>query len=275
MLWEELTADEFAKAVVDCGRTCVVPMGVLERHGPHLPLGTDMINANYVAARAAEREPAVVFPPWFLGQIFEAKCFPGTITLPPKLLVELMLNIFDEIGRNGFTKIVVYNGHGGNIALVNFLCQCQLAEKKPYQVYTIFYDAGISDADRARLAKEVWTTTDDKHAGENETSLMPAHRPDLVKMDALAGQIGSALGRLDHIKPGGTALGWYADYPEHYAGDAREASAEKGEVFAEAMIDGLARFIGAVKDDTVAAELSDEFFRRERELRGDRKEHKA
>ena len=270
MLWEELTSDEFAKAVVDCKRTCVLPMGVLERHGPHLPLGTDMINAHYVAANAAEREPAVVFPQWFLGEIFEAACFPGAIAIPLKLLLEIMLATLDEIGRNGFTKIILYNGHGGNNALVKYMLQSQLDEEKPYHVYTIFFDEGISDADRTHLDKEVWTATDDGHAGEGETSLLMAHRPDLVKMDALAGQTGRALGRLDHIKPGSTTLGWYANYPEHYHGDAGESSIEKGKVFAEAMVDGLARFISRVKNDTAAGELSEEFFRRERELRSGR-----
>ncbi|MDY7009796.1 MAG: creatininase family protein [Planctomycetota bacterium] len=274
MLWEELTADGFAKAVVDCKRTCVLPMGVLERHGPHLPLGTDMLDAHYVADQAARREPAVVFPQWFLGQIYEGKCFPGTIAIPPKLLLEVMLSVIDEIGRNGFTRIILYNGHGGNDSLVKFLCQCQLAEEKPYQVYSLYYDAGLSEEDRDRLAREVWTT-EDHHAGESETSLIMAHRPDLVKTEALAGQIGEALGRLDHVKPGYSALGWYANYPEHYAGDARKASSEKGKVFAEAMIDGLTRFIRTVKNDTVAGELSDEFFKRERELRDGRKERKA
>lgn len=274
MLWEELTADNFAQAVVDCKRTCVLPMGVLERHGPHLPLGTDMINAHYVAAGAAEREQAVVFPHWFLGQILEAKCFPGAIALHPKLLLEIMLATLDEIGRNGFTKIILYNGHGGNNALVKYILQSQLAEEKPYHVYSLFYDAGVSDSDRDHLVKEVWTTTDDGHAGEGETSLMMAHRPELVKMDALAGQRGKALGRFDHIKPGSTTLGWYADYPEHYHGDAGPSSIEKGKVFAEAMISGLARFISAVKNDTAAGELSGEFFRRERELRNGRKESK-
>ncbi len=274
MLWEELTADEFAKAVVDCKRTCVIPMGVLERHGPHLPLGTDMINAHYVAAQAARREPAVVFPQWFFGKIFTARCFPGTITLPPKMLVELLLAVFDEIGRNGFTKIILYNGHGGNRDLFRYLLRCQLFEEKPYRLYSLFYDANVSDEARARL-KQVWDSAGGEHADEDETSLMMAHRPDLVKMEALGGQVAEPLGRLKHIKPGQTPFDWYADYPEHYAGDARKSSPEKGKVFAEAMFDGLARFIRTVKNDTAVAELSDEFFRRERELRGGRKERKT
>jgi creatinine amidohydrolase len=267
MLWEELTSDEFAKAVVDCGRTCVLPLGVLERHGPHLPLGTDMLIAHHVAAQAAEREPAVVFPQWFFGKIFTARCFPGTITLPPKMLVELLLELFDEIGRNGFTKIVAYNGHGGNRDLLKYLLRSQLAEEKPYKIYTLFYDEGLNDEARERL-EQVWESPVGEHADERESSLMMTFRPDLVKMDALGGRVAEPLARLDHIKPGQTSFDWYANYPEHYAGDARSASVEKGNAFSEAMIDGLARFISTVKNDTVVAELADEFFRREREIRG-------
>ena len=274
MLWEELTSDEFAKALVDCGRTCVVPLGVLERHGPHLPLGTDMINAHYVAAQAAEREPAVVFPPWFLGQIFGAKCLPGTITPPPKLLVEVLLAILDEIGRNGFTKIILYNGHGGNNHLVGYLLECQLAEKKPYQVYSLFWDKGLTTEQRA-LYRQTMEADEDKHAGESETSIMMSHRPDLVKMDVLEGESFEALGRLEHIKPGSTSLWWYADFPENFAGDARKSSPEKGKVFAGLLADSLAAFIRSVKNDTVAGELSEEFFRRERELRSTRKERET
>ena len=99
MQWEELTSDEFARASVDCGRVCVVALGCIERHGPHMPLGTDMINGQQIAVRAAQREPAIVFPPWYFAQIYEAKCFPGTITIPPAMLVELLLRTYDEIAR--------------------------------------------------------------------------------------------------------------------------------------------------------------------------------
>lgn len=100
---------------------CVVALGVVEKHGEHLPLGTDYLNAHKIASLAAEREPAVVVPPFCFGQIFEARCVPGAITLKPTLLLELIQGIFYEIGRNGFGKIVLYNGHGGNDHLLSFL----------------------------------------------------------------------------------------------------------------------------------------------------------
>ena len=93
---------------------CIIALGVVEKHSEHLPLGTDFLNGHKIACLAAEREPAVVFPPFYFGQIYEARCFPGTITLKPTLLMELIQGVLDEIGRNGFRKIILLNAHGGN-----------------------------------------------------------------------------------------------------------------------------------------------------------------
>ncbi|OPX24825.1 MAG: hypothetical protein B1H04_01375 [Planctomycetales bacterium 4484_123] len=267
MRWEELTSDEFAEAVVECGRVCVIALGVMERHGPHMPLGTDMINGHYICTEAAKREPAVVFPPWFLGQIYEAKCFPGTVTIPPTMLVELLLGIFDEIGRNGFTKIIAYVAHGGNNHLVPFLAQAQLAAPKTYQLYVFRYSSAMTDKQRARW-REVLETDGGGHAGESETSIMMAHRPELVKMDAVGERTGRRQGRMDHLRGGLNALRWYADFPEHWAGDARPASPEKGKALVDIQVECLAEYIRAVKEDEVAGQLAEEFFRREAELRG-------
>jgi len=266
MRWEELTSDEFAAAVAETGGTCVVALGCLERHGPHMPLGTDMLNGHRIATLAAEREPAIVFPPWFFAQIYEAKCFPGTITLPPALLVELLLSVYDEIGRNGLTKIVTYIAHGGNHYLANFLAQCQLDRARPYQLYVFDYSSGMTDEQRAQW-KAVLETDGGGHAGESETSTMMANRPDLVKMDAVGDRRGDRQGRMDHVKAGFNGFWWYADYPEHWAGDARPASAEKGRALSEIQVACLAEFIRAVKADDVTAGVAKEFFQRERKLR--------
>jgi len=266
MRWEELTSDEFAAAVKSTGGVCLLSLGVIERHGPHMPLGTDLINGMHICTEAARREPVVVFPPWYLGQIYEAKCFPGTITLPPTMLLDLMLTILDEIGRNGFTKIVTYCAHGGNIWLSRFLTQCMLEKPKPYQLYCFNYGDGMTDEQR-RAWRDAMDTDGGGHAGESETSCVMAHRPDLVKMDAVGDRMGETLGRMDHVKPGLNGFWWYADYPEHWAGDARPATAEKGKILTELQIGCLADYIGAVKADDVTEKLAAEFFRREGRLR--------
>ena len=133
MQWDQLTAADFADAVRETG-VCAIAMGVVEKPGDHLPVGTDYLNGHRLACLAAEKEPAVVFPPFYFGQIYEARCFPGTLTIEPTLLIKLIRGVFDEIARNGFKKIVVVNAHGGNGGLLQFLAQCALWEEKPYDL---------------------------------------------------------------------------------------------------------------------------------------------
>ena len=114
------------------------------------------------------REPAVVFPPFYFGQIYEARCFPGTITVKPTLLLELFQGVLDEIGRNGFRKIILLNAHGGNTAWLAFLAQCALWEEKSYSVYR--YTGTLSE-ERRHAWDELVETKLHAHACECETSI--------------------------------------------------------------------------------------------------------
>lgn len=67
--WEELTGPDFIKAIQKAQGVCLLPFGILEKHGPHLPIGTDLINARWVALHSAADEYAVVFPAYYFGQI--------------------------------------------------------------------------------------------------------------------------------------------------------------------------------------------------------------
>lgn len=87
--WEELTAGDFRDAVREAKGTCLLPFGILEKHGPHLPLGTDLLNVRYAALHAAEQEYSVVFPEYYFGQIFEAKHEPGTVAYSSALQLQL------------------------------------------------------------------------------------------------------------------------------------------------------------------------------------------
>jgi len=261
MQWEELTASEFRKAVKNTG-VCIIATGVIEKHGEHLPLGTDFLNAHKISVLAAQREPAVVFPPFYFGQINEARCFPGTLAIGPTLLLELIQGIFDEIGRNGFEKIVIYNGHGGNKHLLAFLAQCSLWEEKPYSLYL---PQDILGPERNEKWKQTLQTDEHGHACECETSVSLANHPHLVKMDQVPDRPAAALRRMKHLSPTYTGIRWYSNYPDHYAGDARKATAEKGLVLRELLVDSLAHYLAAVKADTVVPSLKREFFTRVRD----------
>lgn len=262
MQWEQLTWADFERAVEDTG-VALLTMGVIEKHSDHLPLGTDTLNVHKIASLAADEEPAVVFPPFYFGQIYEARCFPGTITIEPKLLLALLEGVLDEIGRNGFRKIIIVNGHGGNRHLIPFLAQCSLWEEKPYAIYV----APRLTPDRQEAWQAITETEYHGHACECETSVSLANHPELVHMDRVPSEPALPLGRLSHLAASYAGIGWYADHPEHYAGDARTASAEKGLALRQLLVDTLAEYIAAVKADDAVPTLQEEFFSREQGLR--------
>lgn len=265
MQWENLTAPEFAEAVRETG-VCVFPMGICERHSDHLPIGQDFLAVHKIACLAAEKEPAVVFPPWYFGQIFEAKCWPGAVSIGPELLFPLLEGVFDEIGRNGFKKIFLLDGHGGNRFLVPFIAQLSLNKKKPYSLYMCrkFPGQERKEWDETVETELHW------HACECETSIGMAVHPELVKTDAIPKEPGEPLKRLEHLGEAFTGIGWYADFPEHYAGDANFASPEKGKKLLELRVNSIAAQLAAVKADEAVPALEREFFDRvDRQAKGE------
>src|ERR1044071_8867955 len=130
--WDELTASDWPKALEKSAYTCILPIGILEKHGPHAPIGSDLIHVREWAARATAKEYAVVFPDFFYGQIYEAKHQPGSFALPSRLVWELLDATCEEIARNGFKKILIVNGHGGDTQLLRFFFQSQLERRPQY-----------------------------------------------------------------------------------------------------------------------------------------------
>lgn len=265
MQWENLTTPKFAEAVQRSEGVCLLPLGVIEKHGDHLPLGTDLFIGREMALRAATLEPAVVFPPYFFTQIFEARHTPGTIAIASGVMYDLLQATCDEIARNGLKKIILVNAHGGNRHFLQHFIMLQLERPKDYVVYLPRPDTWARDA----AYEEAWarmrqSTIRDEHAGEGETSTMLAIAPDLVDLTPLPTDEGVSLDRLAHLHAAQvyTAIGWYADFPHHYSGRGEFGTAEKGEFILEDRARKLARLTRLVKEDTVAPALQAEFFGR-------------
>ena len=127
--WDELTASDWELALEKSNYTCILPIGILEKHGPQGPIGSDLIKVREWSARATKSEYAVVFPDYFYGQINEAKQQYGTFSLPSKLTMELLEATCQEIGRNGFKRIIIVNGHGGNPQMIRYFIQNQIRSK--------------------------------------------------------------------------------------------------------------------------------------------------
>ena len=257
VFFEELTALEFVQAVAESGSTCLIPLGILEKHGPHLPLGTDLIDCREVARRAAEQEYTIIYPAYYVGQIFEAKHQPGTIAYSPGLMLDFLQQTCDELARNGISKIILLNGHGGNEHFLRFFCQAQLARKKDYAVY--LFDPSADSSGDEQLDK-LRKTTVDGHAGEMETSVMLAHRPELAHLDRAGQQSGEDQKRLAGLKHAYTGIWWYASQPHHYRGDGSFGNKELGEAALRLEAGQLAEMIRSVKKDTVTLDLQKRFF---------------
>src|SRR3984893_13645612 len=135
--WEELTAADFRSAIQQSQGTCLLPFGILEKHGPHLPLGTDLLDVRYAALHAAEQEYAVVFPEYYFGQIAEARHEDGLIAYSRTLQLSLLQETTDEMARNGCKKVLIVNGHGGNDSLLPYFAQTQLDKPHDYVVYVL------------------------------------------------------------------------------------------------------------------------------------------
>jgi creatinine amidohydrolase len=251
--WEELTAEDFAKGIQKAGGTCVLPFGILEKHGPHLPLGTDLLDVRYAALRAAEQEYALVFPEYYFGQIFEAKHQPGTIAYSAHLQLELLQETTDEMARNGCKKIIVVNGHGGNEHLLPYFAQSQLDRTHDYVVY-------VFDRRSPESGGPPKKTSIDMHAGESETSKMMIARPDTVRQDRANRESGSDQHRVNLPDNVYTGIWWYARFPNHYSGDGSVATKELGEFQMDWWIGTLVKVIQSVKADNESLKLQNEFY---------------
>lgn len=257
--WEELTAADFKTAIARAEGTCLLPFGVMEKHGPHLPLGNDLLNVRYAALNAAQQEYAVVFPEYYFGQIFEAKHEPGTVAYSRGLQLQLLQETTDEMARNGCKKIIIANGHGGNNSLLPYFGQTQLEAPHDYVVYVL----GIMRSAEGGPQRKSDPATD-MHAGEIETSVSMIARPDLLHLDRATQESGADLARLRLPEGLYTGIWWYARFPNHYAGQGAVASRELGEFAARTWINGIVQAIRAVKADRESLRLQNEFYERSR-----------
>lgn len=255
---EELTAPDYVKAVEKSSKTCILPIGVFEKHGPHLPLGTDLFIAREYALRAAEKEYTVVFPWYYFSQINEAKHQPGTIAYSPELIWKALQETLDELARNGFEKIIIVNGHGGNNAFLNFFGMAQLSERRNYCLYW------FQPTDEPEVVKKAEELTQhdpyNAHAGNEESSVLKALEPEIVHLERAGQQSGVDQDRLKNLPNVYTGIRWYAKYPNHYGGDGSKANAAAGELLLNSTVDQLVKMIQAVKKDETVPALQKQFF---------------
>jgi creatinine amidohydrolase len=208
--------------------------------------------------RAVRKEYCVVFPQFYFGQIYEAKYQPGTLAYSPELVFKLLQETCDELARNGFKKIIIANGHGGNDLLLPYFCQTQLEKRRDYCV--VLFSPQPDAAIEKQISKLRKTVPGGGHADELETSKVFAHRPELVHTERGKDQSGKDLERLNSLPYVYTGIWWYAKYPNHYAGDGSFASKEIGDLLLNSQAEQLGTLVKALKQDKTILDLQQQFY---------------
>jgi creatinine amidohydrolase len=247
MRWEELSVPGIERLDRDAS-VLILPLGSVEQHGRHLPVGTDTMLAHALSIAAAGRLPGrvVVLPPPWYGFSPHHMRFAGTITLRSETLTAIVEDVVASVVEHGFRRLILLNGHGGNGGIIDVL-----ASKLGHRHYGRARIASLTYFQLAR--QEIAELRESRpggmgHACEFETAMMQHLRlelVDLAKAEVMYPDPGSRYLTTDLI--GASAVRTYHDFgdlsPSGTLGDPSLATPEKGARFFEAVAAALARFI--------------------------------
>jgi creatinine amidohydrolase len=242
VLWQKCRRDEIRQAA-DANGVAILPTGAIEQHGPHLPLDTDSFTAVVVSARAAElitEFPVLVLPPVWWGLSPYWMSFPGTITVRPEILLELIVDIGTSVAQHGFRRMVIVNGHGGNDGLIQ--AAAVKASSPRLHVAALSYWNLIPEPMRRLSTHDAGAIG---HAGEMETSLQLYLQPDCVELKAVSPEQCLDLTRRTGMRARGVYLppNPRAESPHGVYGMAHAGSADKGRALVEAAARALASLV--------------------------------
>jgi creatinine amidohydrolase len=226
--WEDITESRLA----------FLPVGSMEQHGPHLPIGTDGIIAEEIARRLAlAHQPSLLLPLIPFSCSFEHAGFPGSISLKVATIAALIKDIVESLSVSGISKLVIVNGHGGNHVLWTLVQELNHPEPRILLVPSIYNWARAYE--RAGLSS---TPSQDMHAGEGETSIIMHLHPGVVRQDKIAD--------IDcKERPLLETLGMKAYTETGVIGFPSHASAEKGEILLNTLVNEISntvrQFVGS------------------------------
>ncbi|WP_066174893.1 creatininase family protein [Bacillus marinisedimentorum] len=257
-LFGEMTWPEI-KETVEEERVAIVPIGMIEEHGHHLPVETDVILANEVCVRAGKElsDKVVVVPPVNHGYAPHQMDFPGVISISSSTFINYIVDVGISLAHQGYKRILFFNGHGSNVSLL------QVAARQVNLKYPDVQCASLSHWDLQPVIDLMEEIRDSEnpgginHAGELETSMYLAIKEDLVQMDKAVRDldkfktskyfwldlVGKGDGRIVAMMPY-----WSTISETGTLGDPTPSTKEKGEKILNAAVEGLIEFIKIFKD---------------------------
>ena len=243
--WADLTTRDFAQlrsgGVIE-EVVAVLPVAAIEQHGPHLPLSVDTTLVEGIVAAALpqlpEDLPVLFLPTQQVGRSIEHIRFPGTLTLSAETIIRLWTEIGESVARAGVRKLVLFNSHGGQVSVMDIVAR-DLRSRSDLMVFSVnWFNLPLGEA-----VDGLFTQEENRfgiHAGDVETSMMLALRPQAVDMEQARHFRSSSQDRAEKFEILGNGrsakLGWQMqDYnPMGAAGDATLATADKGRAVVEA-----------------------------------------
>jgi creatinine amidohydrolase len=245
--WAEYRAPEFAQ--IDPAKTiAILPTAAIEQHGPHLPVGVDMMIADAMLAALRGQCPSDldirILPVQAVGKSNEHLWAAGTLTLGWEAALQSWIEIGLSVARAGVRKIVIINSHGGNLDLISILSRELRVQAGMIAVKAQWASFGEPDG--------LFSDQENRfgiHGGDAETSVMLAYRPDLVDM-SLAQDFRSKAETAPIPPTGPISLGWVSRdlNPHGVVGEAHLASAEKGRILLDHCAKGMVDLLRQVRD---------------------------
>ncbi|ASJ13102.1 creatininase family protein [Thermococcus thioreducens] len=234
MRMEELTWPEF-ESLKERVNTVIIPIGSVEAHGKHLPLGTDVFAPLEIARRVEERlrglgVEVLTAPPVWYGHTFVLNVYPGTINVGGDAFKAYVREIIKEFAAEGFRRIILLNGHGGNYSPLVLAAEEVTVDFPETEIWLINWWLDFREDILSICSSQ-------GHAGQDETSVMLAIRPELVKMENARGEKRSSKVRIIK-KDIGKEL-----FPEGVNDDPSLATVEKGEAILSVVSEKIARLI--------------------------------
>ena len=227
----------------------ILPIGSIEQHGPHLPLGTDSINVVYLANQAATATEVLVAPTIKTGISYNHYDFPGTLSLQPETLTAVIIDVVQSLIHHGFNKIILLNGHGGNNSAI------ETAAIKLKIDFTKVIIGIVNSWELLKESRNVLESPIQYHADEGETSRVLVSAKDLVRMDRAKLEVPHSKSGLFNfqITEVFDQMAFYG-LPRTQAvtksgifGDASLANAEKGQILFKEAISNLIKEIDRLK----------------------------
>ncbi len=252
--WADVSTRDFAAAQASglAARTvAVLPVAAVEQHGPHLPLSVDatllqgVIDAALALLPAGV--PALFLPPQAIGLSTEHLSYPGTLTLSPATLIALWSELGACVARAGVKKLLLFNGHGGNVAAMDIVAR-ELRQRHGLLTYSAsWFSLPLPDAVQGLFSAQEHRFG--IHGGEIETSMMLHLAPATVRMEEARDWRSTSQDRAEaHAILGNgrsAKMGWAIEdyHPAGAVGNAAAATADKGRAVVQAAGEGLAQLL--------------------------------